>query len=1505
MYYLLLIIFTGSLFSQPWMDNLNESQKNNFYEIQNSFNQWVADKDQSQKGLGIKQYRRWEEFWRHRVYEDGRFPTGIEIEKAFNETKKSKNHTLQSSLDWQFIGRTSSPGGYNGLGRVSVVKDDPNNSNIWWAGAAAGGLWKTTNKGQSWTTNTDNIQNLTTLGISDIIIDPSNSNIMYIGTGDRDATNTYGVGILKSTNGGTSWNTTGFSYGVNSYVIVNRMVINPTNTNKLIAATNNGIYVTTDGGANWNRTLTNNCKDIKLKPNDPNTVYATIYKNPSEFYKSTDGGSNWTKITSGLPSSNIRRIEIAVTPDANNNVYLLACNNSYALRGVYLSTDSGDNFSLLSDTPNMLSGDKDGGGTGGQGWYDLTIAVPADDKNTIFIGGIVVWKTTNLGTDWKLNTFWYPISNTETIHADQHYFHFAKDGTFLVGNDGGVYSSTNKGTDWDYKSDGMGITQCYKISTSQTTLDFFLLGSQDNGSMLKKKNGDWDDVLGGDGMYCLIDPTNDAKMYASVQYGNPIAKSTNSGATWKRINDTNNNDEYDDIDETGAWVTPYALDPTNTDVMYLGMNSMWKSTNGGTNFTKIVVGNSSKFEEMYVPDKNNNYVYASSSNQFFRSVNKGNNWSEVSRPGNQTISHFCVHPDNENILWATNSGWNSTNKVFYSTDGGDNWTNISTGLPNLPVNCVTFQKNMNNRVYIGTDIGIYYKDDNSNGWVYFSSGLPNVIVNDIVINESQGRMYAGTYGRGVWYIDIDIQLDIPVLESPITLTKNLEINNLTLKWFSSNLATNYHLQGSKQSNFSTIDFEITNTPDTTFNVNNLSYNQTYYWRVKAKAGGNESDWSEVWNFKTKIGKTTLVSPSNNKFNEVNSPDFRWNQVSSAIKYYIEISDTPTFSNLVKNDSTNNVSITLSGLSYNTKYYWRVKLLGPDGMSDWSETWNFTVKLAAPQLSIPLNNTKNADLATKLEWSSVNGGQTYDIQIDDNQDFSSMVKHITNHGLIDYTTAGLEYGKKYYWKIKANNSSSSSDWSETWNFTTQISSSNLVYPPNDSNYLDTNLTLVWTDVPLADTFLLQVSEDFTFQTLIIDDKLETINFNLPDLDHNKLLYWRVKAISAESESAWSEIRNFRIKLRTPILKTPLNNATDIVVNSELEWNTVNDATKYLINISDKLDFSTTVIEEEVNGNKFKFNSSTNKVYYWRTKALTSANKSDWSETWKFSTPIETPVLISPVDKSVVNKTDTILTWNEVSGATEYQLDFSTDATFATKILDNKSINDDAFLISNLEFGKQYHWRVRAKVGNIFTDYSEVWSFDVVKSIVLPDKVNLLSPVNGAIDLDTTQLTLTWESSNNATKYLVEVSTESNFGNLFLDENNVTNTDYKIQELESDIKHYWRVKAFNNDGESDYSDVWTFTTIAADPNTKVNIANYNGQEYKIFPNPAGEYIILEVNQGLINFDIISLYDLNGNFIKSINIVSNKTLKIDISELTSSSYLLKLTKGNETLLLRFIKK
>jgi hypothetical protein len=1502
-----LYLLIGVLFSQPWMDNLTPEQQNNFYEIQKNFNEWVKDKDLNEKGTGIKQYKRWEDFWRHRVYEDGSFPTGLELTEAFQSVNKSKNPTLQSSLEWKFQSRTSSPGGYNGLGRVNVVKEDPTNSNIWWAGSASGGLWKTTNRGQSWTTNTDKIANFLTLGVSDILIDPNNTNIMYLATGDKNQGGYFGVGVLKSTNGGNTWNTTGLSFQVSSRVFIGRMAMNPNNTNNIIATSNDGIYVTTNGGTNWTKTFNSHCKDVVMKPNNPNIVYATTYQNPARFIKSTDGGVNWNVITNGLPASDVRRMELAVTSNANDNVYLLASANNHGLKGVYLSTNSGDDFTLLADSPNMLGHNQTGASSGGQGWYDLTIAVPNDDKNTILIGGVVTWKSTNLGSTWSLNNFWYNIGTVPTVHADQHYFRFANDGTLLVGNDGGVYASTNKGETWLWRSEDLAITQIYKISSSQHTLDHFIFGSQDNGTMLKRKNGSWTDSYGGDGMKCLFDPTTDDVIFASIQYGNPIVKSTNNGGSWRRINDNNNDNEYDDIDETGAWVTPYALDPSNTDIMYVGMDNIWKSTNGGRDFTKINTTNTSKFEEIYVSEKNPNFVYAATSNQFFKSTNKGSSWTAVTRPGNQNTTDFCINPNDENILWATNSGWNASNKVFYSTNGGDSWTNISSGLPNIPIYCVKYQKNKDNRIYIGTEIGAYYRDDNSGGWVYFSDGLPNVIVRDISINEKDSRMYAGTYGRGSWYIDLIMDIPTPTLASPTTNTKNRDINGLQLSWNNVNVATSYHVQVSKNSNFSTVAFENQNVSGTSVTIDqNLDYFSDYFWRVRAKAGGNQSQWSNTWIFKTKIGLATLVAPINDKVNEPIQTEFTWSQVTGAIKYYIQVSTTQNFANIEKSDSTESNKITLSQLTHNTKYYWRVRVLGPDGLGDWSAPFSFTTNLAAPELSLPLNSSNNISIEPKLEWSSVNGGQTYDIQISDSPNFTEITKNITNHGMIDVDVSDLQNATTYYWRVKAHNANSNSDWSEVWSFNTKLASAALIFPPNDSTYLDKSVTLQWNNVIKSQNYTLQVSDNSNFQNNSVNQQLPTTNFKLDDLDYNKKMFWRVKASSTFGESDWSSVYNFRVKLQKPNLISPENEKENVELNTNLNWDAVTGSNRYLLQISESEEFTSNLVDEIVSTNSFNYFFSNNRVYFWRVRCLSDDNQSDWSETFTFSTPIEVPVLLSPADNSILNDLNVILTWRRINTASDYYLDLATDPAFNNILVNNFTTTEINFSANNLEFDTKYFWRVRAKVNNNLTDNSDVWSFEIKNNVSLPSSVILTSPENGATNIDTNSIKLTWNASENADSYAVEVSYNEDFTPALFNEISILETEFTLNELESNKKHYWRVKALNNDGESEFSPIWAFTTIQADPGSGVNYTIFNGKEYKLFPNPAEDYIFLEVNQGTIEFDIISVYDLNANLLSNFDLTNQKlsSFKINISNLSTGAYIVKLNKNNETIMLRFIK-
>jgi photosystem II stability/assembly factor-like uncharacterized protein len=736
-------ITIGRTDAQPWMSNLTPEQSKNFYNIQRAANQYWQGKNTKQKGNGWKPWKRWEWFWEQRTAPTGQFPQpGLiykEIRKQKVNGKKSIDKT-QTIGEWLPLGPTTSPGGYNGLGRINCVRQHPTVSTTLYAGAASGGLWVSTNSGTLWTTYTDE---LASIGITDLVFDPTNPSIMYLATGDGDAWDTRSVGVLKSTNGGATWNTTGLNWTQAEGRVISRLIAHPTDGNIYWAAGSNGIYKTTNAGATWTQTLTNvEIKDMEIQPGTPTVLYAA----GTSFYKSTDGGSTWTQITSGFPSFGVQRVALAVTAANTSFVYALVSNTNSAFLGLYRSTDSGENWTTMSTTPNILGWNQDGSGTDGQGWYDLCLAANPLSENEIYAGGINIWKSTNGGAEW------FPVSSwTSNVHADQHDLWFVPNSSLLyAGNDGGVYKTTNTGTNWIWIGATMQITQFYKLGCSATNQNLVIGGSQDNGTKLRN-GANWSDVIGGDGMECLIDYSNSNYMFGELYYGQ-IRKSTNGGLSFY---DMTLPSEFND--NLGAWVTPFVQHPTDPQTLYVGYRNIWKTTDRGSSWTQISNFTSSNMRLIQIAPSNPDVIYiCNNSNVFYRSDNGGTSWSQIALPTNNSLTYVAVHQSNPLTIWASFSGYTAGVKVFYSSDGGVNWTNISGSLPNVPVNCIVYQNNYYNRVYAGTDIGVYYKDNTTTDWVLFSDNLPNVPIDELEIHYASSKLRAATYGRGLWEAEIPL-----------------------------------------------------------------------------------------------------------------------------------------------------------------------------------------------------------------------------------------------------------------------------------------------------------------------------------------------------------------------------------------------------------------------------------------------------------------------------------------------------------------------------------------------------------------------------------------------------------------------------------------------------------------------------------------------------------------------------------------------------------------------------
>lgn len=768
---ILFSIFSPKAFSQSidtanvpiWIDLMDDPNAN-FFDIQKAFDKYWEGRTR-QPGDGWKVFKRWEWFWSERINPDGSFPNSDGTKNAYTDWEIAYNQSLQGieSLtgDWIEVGPIAKPdngtGQPNGNGRLNTICFHPTDTNTYWVGAPAGGLWKTTDGGNNWSSNTDD---LPTLGVSSMVVNPNNTSILYIGTGDRDAGDAVGLGVYKSTNAGVSWFQSNTGMGNKE---VGAMILHPTNSDYILAATSGGIYKTTNGGTSWTLESTNSSfyKDIKWKPGSSTVAYATETSGNAGFYKTTDGGDTWTEITTGLPT-NGQRYVIGVSADDPDVVYILSSVSS-EYQGLYKSTNSGNSFSTQSTTPNLLGWNVNGTDNGGQGWYDLCIEVDPNDASNVYVGGVNIWKTTDSGVTWNCAAHWVGTATAASVHADQHWmaYHPITERLYVC-NDGGVYSTDDGGVTWPEHSSGLGISQIYRIGVSQNTNELVINGYQDNGTAI------WDDTLfrterGGDGMECLIDPNNDNVMYATVYYGN-IARSTNAGYGFGAFaaNGTNG------ITEAGGWVAPFILDRESSDIMFIGYKNVWRTTNALASpptFDQISnnlgSSNTSNIRQLRQSKVNSNRLFMiRSDNKFFRTNNAlatSPSWSDLTNnlPGSGTVRDVETSPFSNSIIWLIRG-----NTVYKSTNAGVTWSTYSSSLPSVTMNCLVADPLSDGGLYLGTDAGVYYIDNSLSSWISFDDGLPlNVKVTELEIYHPQGdwinsRIRAGTYGRGLWESDL-------------------------------------------------------------------------------------------------------------------------------------------------------------------------------------------------------------------------------------------------------------------------------------------------------------------------------------------------------------------------------------------------------------------------------------------------------------------------------------------------------------------------------------------------------------------------------------------------------------------------------------------------------------------------------------------------------------------------------------------------------------------------------
>jgi len=676
-------------------------------------------------------------------------------------------------------------------GRISDIEFDPINPNIVYAGAATGGVFKSTDIGVSWLPVFDNQANLS---IGDIAVDPLNSNIVYVGTGEANGghNNFPGGGVYKSANGGISWQ----SIGLKNTVSIGRILIDPSDPQRILVAAvgsyfapnpERGVYRSENSGRSWERVLfisdSTGAIDLIMDPKNPSRLMAAmwervrgpnsghLYGESSGLYRSFDGGDKWEYLgpNNGLPDpvqNTVGRIGLALSASNPDTVYAIYTDGS-SYFGLYRTYDFGENWSD-ADTSKTLKN-----GFGGFSWYFGQLRIHPVNPEIIYVMDVSFIRSIDGSQTWPI-VYGYGGSPAG-LHVDHHALAFHPDNPdyLIEGNDGGINISSDAGLSWSKVAD-LPVTQFYEIGLDYQNPQRLYGGTQDNGTLRTKTGAanDWDQIYGGDGFYVNVDFIDPNIIYAESQFG-LLGKTIDGGISFFQV--------LSGIDqaEPNNWSTPVVMDPNDHLVLYYGTDRIYRTTDGASSWTPI----SGDFTDgipgtrlgtvttIAVSPVNSSIIWAGTDDSHvWVTSDYGNSWKDVSANlPYRWVTRVVPDPLNQDIAYVTFSGlkWvDPQPHVFRTEDLGQNWTDISNNLPDAPVNALAVNPLNTHNLFVGTDLGAYYSLNYGDSWEYISQNFPLVSVYDMKIHPTENYLAIGTHGRSMYKVDLSIFSDIEDTQPP-------------------------------------------------------------------------------------------------------------------------------------------------------------------------------------------------------------------------------------------------------------------------------------------------------------------------------------------------------------------------------------------------------------------------------------------------------------------------------------------------------------------------------------------------------------------------------------------------------------------------------------------------------------------------------------------------------------------------------------------------------------------
>ncbi|MFI5204090.1 MAG: WD40/YVTN/BNR-like repeat-containing protein, partial [Flavobacteriales bacterium] len=660
-------------------------------------------------------------------------------------------------------------------GRISDIAVNPKNKAQWYVTAASGGVWKTDNAG---TTFTPVFDEQGSFSIGCVSLDPSNPNVVWVGTGENNNQRSvcYGDGVYKSEDGGKTWKNVGLSKSEH----IGNIVIDPTNSNIVYVAAygplwsaggERGVYKTVDGGKTWkqihNVSEHTGCNEVHMDPRNPKILYAAFHQRrrhqwtyigggpESALYRSTDAGETWNKVVTGFATGDIGRIGLAISPVNPDVVYAIVEAKEKAT-GFYKSTDRGVSWNKMS-------------GHATSGNYYMEIFAHPTEINTVFSVDTWAQKTLDGG-----KTF-IPVGERYK-HVDNHVFYIdpAQPEHMLLGCDGGLYETWDGAANWEFKAN-LPVTQFYKVSVDNAKPFYNVYGgTQDNNSLGGPSrtvsangitNADWFITVGGDGFETVIDPVDPNILYSQWQYGGLIRYDRKTGEAL----DIKPKEQEGDAAYRWNWDSPLIISAHSNTRLYFACNRVFRTDDRGNNWKAIspdltrqedrnkwpvmgkvwsmdavaknksttIYGNVTAISESRI---NHDLIYAGTDDGLIQvTTNGGANWIKTDKfsgvPDRVLVQGVYASKHNENVVYATfNNHRNGDFKPYLmkSADKGKTWASISSNLPQRgSTYCMAEDHKNPNLLFVGTEFGVYFTLNGGTSWMKLGGGLPTICVHDM------------------------------------------------------------------------------------------------------------------------------------------------------------------------------------------------------------------------------------------------------------------------------------------------------------------------------------------------------------------------------------------------------------------------------------------------------------------------------------------------------------------------------------------------------------------------------------------------------------------------------------------------------------------------------------------------------------------------------------------------------------------------------------------------------